>query len=170
MVVAGEDDVRLEPLNGFVAESAGREDDGEMADEDASEAGVLLHLRDVLVGQQRHLVDDPIDVVNVEIILELPLAAVLEVVVEALHLRRLHHLRPVAADVVVARQVNHLDILDQRKDVHEAREVSLVFEVVGEGRFVWKFIKFLMLHMDGRRSRTYQLSRLRISQRRASRD
>lgn len=134
--MAGEYDVRLESLNCFVAESAGREHNRKVTDKDSREPRVLLHLWHVLIGQQWHLVNDAIDVVNVEIMFESPLASVLEVVVESFDFRWLHHFRTFATDIIIARQINHLDILDQRKSVHKPREVSLVSEVIGKRRFI----------------------------------
>lgn len=136
MEVASEDDVWLESLYGFVRESSWREDDREVTDEDPSESGVLLRLFSLTVGQQRHLMNDPIDVIEVEIVFKFPLAPVLKVIIESLHFRRFHHLRSLTANIVVAWQVNCVDSIDLRKNVDESRIISLVSCIVGERRLV----------------------------------
>jgi hypothetical protein len=138
MKVSGENDVRFEALNSFVRESAGRENNREVTDEDARKSRLVLHFMSIFIGKHRHFMDDAIDVINVELVFKLPLTSVLEIVVESFHLRRLHHFRAFASDIIVAGQVNRLNVLDLRENVGESREISVVFDVIGEGRLVWK--------------------------------
>lgn len=132
MIVAGEDDVRFEALDRLVGECAGTEDYGEVADEHSCEARVVLNLGSVLVRKQGHLVNNPVDVVKVQLMLELVLASVLEVIVEALDFRWFHQLRSLATNVVVTGKVNHLDPVDLWEHFLESREISLELEVVSE--------------------------------------
>lgn len=136
VVVAGEDDVRLEALDGLVGERTWTEDDREVADEDSGEPRVVLNLWRILLWQQGHLVDDSVDVVEVQLMLELVLAAVFEVIVETLDFRWFHQFRSFATDVVVTGKVNHLHSIDFREHFFESRKISLKPEVVGKRRFV----------------------------------
>lgn len=138
MIVPAEDDVRFEPFDGFVGKCSRCQHHREVADEDASESRLVLNLVNVFLGEKWHLVDNSVDVVDVQLVLQLPGASVLEIIVESLHLRGFYHFSSFATDVVVARQVNCLDFLDFRENIHESEEISLIFEVISKRRLVCK--------------------------------
>lgn len=138
VVVPAENSVRPKSLDGFVAVRARDENHREVTYKNSRESGVFLHFRHLLVLQQRQLVRYAIDVINVQFVVKLPLTVVLEVVVEALNFRRLHHFLRLAPDVIIARYEDHLNFINLWKNIGEALKVLLVQKVVGETALVDK--------------------------------